>query len=267
MSPPTLFVLSRADWGADPVVRSSGGQPRPALARPATWLTVHYTGNSTALFTKDRAAVIAAQQGLERFAAQAGKPNEYNWSLFADAAGVGYIVEYAGGYRAAHSEGENDRAVGVLFWVAVDQPVPDAMVNAYRYLRDTILVPGGAVGPATSQTPHRSMPGAATPCPGPVLDRWAELLEPYKNGGDPMPATLLVRNGDDPTGAKDKNWNAYRVGDTSKCWVPTNEALAIAIAELGQPVDVTDEWMRAHGPVIGQNPGADEWGAWTAVKL
>lgn len=180
-------VLSREDWGADPVVRSSDGTPRPPVDAPARWLTVHYTGNTNPLWTADRAAVVAAQQGLERFASGAGKPNEYNWCLYC-AAGVGYVVEYAGIWRAAHSADENQEAVGVLFWLGVDQEAPDAMVDAYRYLRDQMLTAMGAIGPATAQTPHCDMPGAATPCPGPVLDRWADLLQPYQ--GAPSPPTV-----------------------------------------------------------------------------
>lgn len=261
----TPVVLSREDWGADPVVRSSDGSPRPPVDAPARWLTVHYTGNTNPLWTADRAAVIAAQQGLERFAAGAAKPNEYNWCVYA-AGGVPYVVEYAGIYRAAHSADENQEAVGVLFWLGVNQECPDAMIDAYRYLRDLMLTAMGAVSAATAQTPHCDMPGAATPCPGPVLDRWADLLAPYQSIPTPRPPgdamRMLVRNGDRDPGADDMAWNGYVVSDTGKYWLPTNEALAIASAELGQPVDVSDEWMRAHGPVLGPNPGADEWGAW-----
>jgi hypothetical protein len=260
-TPAGLFHLTRQDWGADPIVRGSSGAPRPALPRPVVWLTVHYTGNTTPLYTADRAAVIAAQQGLERFAQSQGKPNEYNYSLYM-AGGAGYVVDYADGYVAAHSAGENERSVGVLFWVGVGQAVPDAMVTAYRWLRDQLLTPAGLVVPgSTSQTPHKQMPGAATPCPGPVMDRWDDLLVPFHNG-EPAMGRVLVRNGNDPTGPGDTGWNAWVVSDTGKYWIPTNEALAIAQAELGDPIDVTDDWMRAHGPVMGTNPGGDEWGCW-----
>jgi len=262
----TPVHLSRADWGAPPVVYDNDGvTPRPALAKPSKWLTVHYTGNGVPLITADRAAVIAAQQGLERFAVGAGKSNEYNYCLYS-AAGVGYVVDYAGTYQAAHSGGENAKAVGVLFWVGVDQAVPDPMVAAYRWLRDTILYPGGMCAPgSTSQLPHKDMPDAATPCPGPVLWRWDDLLEPYSTTTPAPPegdAMILVRNGNDPTGDKDTAWNAYKCGPGGKWWMATNDALDLAVAELGQPIDVTDTWMRAHGPVIGPNPGNDVWGSW-----
>lgn len=255
MTPPV--VLARVDWGADPVVRQSNGQPRARLVNPSTWLTVHYTGNSSPLVTKDRNAVVAAQQALELYAAGAGKPNEYNWVLY-DAAGVGYVVEYAGGYVAAHSSGENDRAIGVLFYVGVGQAATDAMVDAYRYLRDFMLAaPTGSYGPATLQTPHKNMPGAATPCPGPVLDRWAELLTPYlEEVPDLATYRILVRNG------TEHEWNAWVCWAGGKYWLKTNEALAIAKAELGDPVPVSDDWMIAHGPVDGENPGRDAYGCW-----
>jgi hypothetical protein len=206
--------------------------------------------------------VIAAQQALERYAAGAGKPNEYNWCLY-DASTVAHVVEYAGPMQAAHSAGENAHAVGVLFYVGVGQQPTGPMIAAYRWLRDTVLRDVGLYVPgSTVQTPHCDMPDAATPCPGPVLDHWDELLMPYDHNGDGAMPTVLVRNGDDPAGAKDTNWNAYRVSDAGKYWLPTNEALSIAVAELGAPVDVSDDWMRAHGPVIGPNPTTDPWGAW-----
>lgn len=258
-------LLSRQDWGADPVVRSANGTPRPALARPATWLTLHYTGNSLPLTTVDRPAVIAAQQGLERFAQSAAKPNEYNFCLYADAAGRGYVVEYAGAFRGAHSEGENDRAIGVLFWIGVGQAVPDAMVTAYRWLRDVFLAPSGAIGPGTAQVPHKSMPGAATPCPATVMDRWADLMEPYDDddGGPTVGARQLVRNGDHPTDPGDKRWHAWVVHDAGKYWLPDADALNVARAELGPEVDVSDAWMRAHGPVTGPNPTDNAYGCWS----
>lgn len=73
---------------------------------------------------------------------------------------------------------------------------------------------------------------------------------------------LLVRCGDDPTGPADTAWHAWIVTDAGKFWLPTGEALAIAVGELGDPVDVSDDWQRAHGPVVGPNPTADPWGAW-----
>lgn len=261
--PAGLMWLSRTDWGADPVVRSTDGSRRPPVVTPAQWLTLHYTGNPTPLSTRDRAAVIKAQQSLEAYAAGAGKPNEYNYCLYV-AAGVGYIVEYAGAYVAAHSAGENDRALGVLFYVAVDQSVSDQMVRAYQWLRDEKLRPAGQVSVTTPQTPHMDMPGAATPCPGPVMDRWADLMKPYTNGGGAV-GRMLVRNGNRPDTPDDTGWNAYVVHDGGKYWLPDADALNIARAELGSEVDVTDAWMRAHGPVHGPNPG-DEWGCWTGGK-
>ncbi len=103
--------------------------------------------------------------------------------IYALADGRGVIGEYAGAFRAAHSGGENDDAVGVQFHLgctevdADGQPVsfqamPDAMVTAYRVLRDEVLHKFAITNLNTLEVTHQDMPDAATACPGAsVIDR------------------------------------------------------------------------------------------------
>lgn len=132
---------------------------------------------------------------FQQVALAAGKSYEYNYVIPPRDDGSAQVWEYAGTYQAAHSAGENDVAIGVLFAIGVHnhpsyanydktrptvwEELTDPMVEAYRWLRDRLLFDAGYVLPTVAQIEHRAMPGAATACPGnSVIARAADLLEP-----------------------------------------------------------------------------------------
>lgn len=183
-----IVWMNRTEVGLPATVFSTDGHThRPKLAVPCRWITLHYTGAPTPRSTSTRADVVAQMQALEANAINAGKSNEYNYVIFGIDEGA-VIVEYAGAFRAAHSEGENDQSVGVMFNLGctkVDaagkglefQSMPDSMVNAYRYLRDEVLRKFAITNLNTLEVLHQEMPDASTQCPGDsVIGRRAELL-------------------------------------------------------------------------------------------
>lgn len=191
-------IMPRAAIGLDPVVRSSSGAPRPPL-HLAAFLTVHYTGTDSGWGdVGDTAAEILAIDRAARARPQPA-PNEYNYVIHQDPDDL--VHEYAGGYVGAHSAGENDTAVGVLFLNDTDDDLTAWQIDKFRWLRDTVLVPGGVLSPTHRLTPHRAMPGAATACPGPyVLGRLDELAAPWNpptpqppEGPDDMTSAYIAR--------------------------------------------------------------------------
>jgi hypothetical protein len=184
----TVLYLNRKEVGLPPNATNSDGTLRPFVTTPASWLTPHYTGNPTPLHTATIEAAKKALLDLERWARYTRKPptpDEYNFVLF-NVAGKTVVCEYAGFRKGAHSAGENDAAFGVLFWLGVGQPCPDSMVEGYRWVRDVHLA--SRLGLNTKQTPHKDMPSAATPCPGPaVMGRWSELMLPFVPEPTPIP--------------------------------------------------------------------------------
>jgi hypothetical protein len=187
-----VMFMNRVECGLPATVfQNDGNRRRPALRVPVPTLTWHYTGNFSPVFTKDVAAVVAAMKRLQRDALASGKSNEYNYVIFALADGTGVIAQYAGVFLAAHTKGNNPTSIGCQFHLgatAVDshkqplgyQPMPDAMVAAYRFLRDRILRPFGVINAATAETFHKDMPKAKTVCPGDsVVGRRAEMLLPH----------------------------------------------------------------------------------------
>lgn len=189
-----LFV-PRPTWHVGEPTNNSG-TTRPLLAKPVPTLTIHYTGAPW----MSSASTFTGQQFMPHFqniALASGKSFEYNYVIPPRANGTSEVWEYAGEYRAAHSEDENGISIGVLFAIGVNnhpsfknhdptkpvvwQPLQDNMINAYHWLRDELL-PGANLVSDPAQTPHRDMPGANTACPGiPILGRWATLV------GDPTP--------------------------------------------------------------------------------
>jgi hypothetical protein len=180
--------MDRTEVGLPATVFSTDGKShRPKLEVPCRWITLHYTGAPRPKTTAARATVITEMQAIESNAVAQGKSNEYNYVIFAIDEGA-VIVEYAGAFRAAHSEGENGQAVGVLFNLGCTktnakghgvefQSMPDSMVHAYRYLRDQVLRTFALTGLNTLEVFHRDMPDASTQCPGDsVLGRRADLL-------------------------------------------------------------------------------------------
>lgn len=177
-----MRIVPRSEIGLDPIVRSSNGQPRPPMSRPAAGITVHYTG-----IPQSQVEMFDAAQVLktERHASHAGKPNEYNYMIGDDVDDL--IYEVAGPFRAAHSAGENGSWIGVQFMLGVGTVPTDRMVAKFRWLRRH-LTTVGALGRTHLVKPHRAMPGAATICPGDaVLSRWGDLLELDFPNPDPEP--------------------------------------------------------------------------------
>lgn len=186
---PGVVWMSRTEFGFPATVFSTDGHThRPKLNVPTRWLTLHYTGSPRAKTTKTVNDVIAEMQAIERNAIAEGKSNEYNYAIFALSDGRAVIAEYAGTFRAAHSEGENADAVGVLFNLGCTkvnaagfglefQAVPDAMIRAYRFLRDEVLRKFAVTNLNTLEVLHKDMPDASTQCPGDsVVNRMADLL-------------------------------------------------------------------------------------------
>ena len=178
----TYQVIPRTDIGLDPVVRSSSGSPRPAIA-DCQWMTIHYTGVDVRYGdTGDTPAEIRA---IERWAASQSKPNEYNYVIDQDDGPE--VYEYAGPYRAAHSAGENSRAVGVLLLNGTREGPTPVQVDKVRWLRN-VLRYFGVLAADSLTTPHRGMPGAATACPGPlILGQLDAMRQPWQEPTDPPP--------------------------------------------------------------------------------
>lgn len=172
----------RADWGWHGAVLNSSGTPRRALSNEAT-LTVHYTGVPLMVGGKLRYPpdldMVAFMNNLQAYAIGAKKPFEYNYCL--PPWERPSVWEYAGGFQAAHSEGENLDAVGVLLVLAIDQEPTRGQIVALRWLRDDYLPSKGLLLPQAHMLPHHRMPGASTGCPGPkVMGRWDELEVPWQ---------------------------------------------------------------------------------------
>jgi hypothetical protein len=207
-----LFV-PRSSWHVGEPTNNSG-TTRPLLAKPVPTLTGHYTGAPWML----SASNWTAQQFMPHFqniALSSGKSFEYNYVIPPRVDGSAQVWEYAGEYRAAHSENENHIAIGVLFAIGVNnhpsfknydptkpvvwEPLQDNMIEAYWWLRDEFLPSQGLVS-APQQTQHRNMPGANTACPGvSIISRWSELSGPAPTPGDDMelhrkPPRIYVSN-------------------------------------------------------------------------
>lgn len=160
---------------------NTNGTPRPKLAPNRPWYTIHYTGGGIWLDPDD---TVDELRSIQNYAQSAGKPWEYNWVID----GQGTVWEYAGNYQAAHSGGENDKAIGVLLLVGFkgtypndidywEQPTPE-MINAVRDLR-AFLVDHAMLAGNHTMLPHQGMPGAATACPGnAVMAVWPQLTAP-----------------------------------------------------------------------------------------
>lgn len=167
----TYRIVTRTEVGLPAVVKGSSGALRPPMFNER-YITAHYTGNNVDYTDKATADVVRQIQRVF----YASKPFEYNYVI--GQADDDEIVEFAGKFQAAHSAGENADAVGVLFLLGVGEPLTDRMVDKWRWLRD-VLIFDGVLKPGVDQRMHFQMPDAATQCPGPVRDRWAEMLLPW----------------------------------------------------------------------------------------
>lgn len=184
-------IVPRTSIGFDPVVRDSDGDPRPRLANEQ-YYTCHYTGVNVIYASRNAPQAI---RDIEAYAKRNGKPNEYNYVIAQQ--NDNNIYEYAGPFQAAHSAGENDESVGVLFLNGISEPPTNLQIDKWRWLRDRHLIPSGILRASPDQRQHRQMPGAATSCPGQlIVAKWAEFLLPYANGTPtppPPPPPIGVR--------------------------------------------------------------------------
>jgi hypothetical protein len=203
----TVLFVPRSAWFAG-TPTSNAGTPRPRLKVPVPTITRHYTGSPPIA----RAATWTAEQFMpdfQRIALASGKSYEYNYVIPPRTDSSSQVWEYAGTFQAAHSQGENDVAIGVLFAIGVAnhpsyanydktkptvwEPLTDSMVEAYRWLRDRLLFDAGYALPSVAQIEHRAMPGALTACPGnSVIGRAADLLAPTPPASEePVPLKLF----------------------------------------------------------------------------
>jgi hypothetical protein len=201
----TVLFVPRSAWFTG-VPTSNAGNPRPLLAKPVPTITRHYTGSPP--ITRARTATAEEfMPGFQKIALGSGKSFEYNYVIPPRADGSSEIWEYAGAYQAAHSQDENAVAFGVLFCIGVAnhpsypsydasrpivwEPCTDAMVTAYRWLRDIHLDDAGLIAADVVELEHFLMPGANTACPGQEVSRRAfDLDQPYDDG-DSMPLKLF----------------------------------------------------------------------------
>ena len=175
-------IVTRTEIGLDPIVRSSSGSPRQALGFEP-WATVHQTGVDVTY--RNRTDVKAEIRKIEQWAAGQGKPNEYNYiiPIFDDE----FIYEYAGGFQAAHSAGENGDSIGVLFLNGNNEPMTDTQVAKFRWLVHVLQTFALLSGNCTI-LPHYAMPGANTGCPKNIMgNRLTELRTPWTEPAPPPP--------------------------------------------------------------------------------
>jgi hypothetical protein len=234
----TPILVPRSTWyGTGAPVNNDGVTARPKLARPVEGgIAIHYTGSPIrARNSTDDATTY--MRWLQDLAFRSKKSFEYNFIIPPRADGSSQVWEYAGDYMAAHAGSTNNpRYVAVQFALGVDnhpsyssydpnrptlwQPCTDAMVEAFRWLRDTILVPSGLVARGAPMVEDNDLPGRATACPGDgVRARWSDLLEPYVAPSPPpappptveVPAMILVRNAEPHTFTDGKTYPAGNI--------------------------------------------------------
>lgn len=229
------------------------GALRPIMAPDRPYLTVHHTGAGA--FT-DLGDTATEMRNIQRVALATGKPWEYNYVI--DSAGD--VWTYAGEYQAAHCVGRingrvvshNPTAIGVLLLAnTVTETVPDPMVNALRWFRGE-LVNRGRLAANHQMTPHRSMPGAATACPGPhAMARWPEMTAPWQPQPNPQP------EGDDMTATlwrHSKYRNVFLIGSGST--VNVSPAVYASLRARGVPevVDAHDQLLKTCMTQAGLTP-------------
>lgn len=186
-----------------PTPHNSDGSPRPMLAPNLSVMTVHYTGTLHQYAGDDTGALMRL---LNTIYADV-KPFEYNWVVDQQ----GAIWEYAGDYQAAHSAGENSTAIGVLSLVGVGEIPTDGLIVGLQYLRANLILRGRLTA-ACRTVPHHDMPGAATACPGALIDvRFGDILKPFEF--DPPPPPPSEDDMPAPLVGKWKGANAWFITD------------------------------------------------------
>lgn len=166
-------IVPRAEIGLPSVVTTSTGTRRPMLPQGLRWITYHYTGTNTVYNGKDVPAQVRHIQAIF----SKTKPFEYNYVI--GQTEDNKIYEFAGKFLAAHSEGENSEAIGVLFLNGVNEPPTNTQVKKFQWLRDS-LIADGTLRSGVDQRSHRFMPGAATQCAGIIETRAADLVKPFQ---------------------------------------------------------------------------------------
>lgn len=192
------FLVPRSTWyGSGAPTNNDGVTPRSKLTHPVEGgIAVHYTGSPI----RSRNSTDDAQtymRWMQDLAFRTKKSFEYNYIIPPRVDGSAQVWEYAGEYMAAHAGSQNNtRYVAVQFALGVDnhpsygsydrsrptvwQPCTDVMVEAFRWLRDTVLVPSGLVARGAPMLEDNDLPGRATSCPGDaVRGRWVDLGKPY----------------------------------------------------------------------------------------
>lgn len=171
-------IVPRTSIGLPATVTSSGGSPRPALFNEQ-YYTCHYTGVDVIFANRDTPTSIRV---IDQAARNRPTPAPFEYNYVIDVKNNDLVYEYAGTFQAAHSAGENDEAVGVLFLNGIREAPTDLQINKWRWLRDRFLIPNGILRANPDQRQHKQMPGAATSCPGQlIVNRWNEFLTPYQN--------------------------------------------------------------------------------------
>lgn len=224
------MIITRNQSGIPVTVTNRNGSPRPQLASGLTVLTVHYAGAENPVHGRDP---VKSFVGLHNWAKNvAKKPYEYNYVITWD----GSLFEFAGLFQSAHSKGNNLTSIGVQFHNSVGEPLTDAQVDAYRWLRGH-LVEIGALVADHAVTPHHDMRGASTTCPGQwVKQRLAELIAPLGTG-----QTRIA------TGADEISGGAQITVDQALAWAATK----------GAPADIVSEVARLYwelAPALGIRP-------------
>lgn len=170
-------IYSRNDIGLPRNVTNSDGSLRPRMLKPSAYYTAHWPGVFRT-YSSDSATVPATIRAIDDWAWSQKKPNEYNYVIALPE--DNYIYEYAGEFRAAHSEGENGTAFGILLLHGIGQIITPTMVRKFQWLRDQHLTKRGYLDANVQQRRHKHMPGANTNCPGPSVDEhWLQMISPY----------------------------------------------------------------------------------------
>lgn len=265
-----LYVPRSAWWGNGPPVNNDGVTPRPYIGHFTNGVAVHYTGGPkrTRNYTQDPVTLMREEQAWAR---SAGKSFEYNFKILPRFDGSAVVCEYAGLHMAAHAgetgkyEHNNSTRCAIQFAIGVDnhpsysnydptrpvawEPLTDAMVEAFRWLRADLL----GLGAVTSLvTPDRELPGRATSCPGEaVVGRWDDLLaadptEPDLPPEDDMANIAIIR----PRGIADQFAlvpiasadQARRMGiDGQQPIVVDVDNLDVLEAQVGYPLTATKD--------------------------
>ncbi len=183
----TPVLLSLEEWGG-----TSNGNVQMQL--PAIDLIPHHSVTNEELGVHPTADAIADFRELDNFGVGQGHGGvSYSYMIHPE----GVIGEGQGTRRGTHTGGIgcnwspwgwNPCTFGVCF-IGDYQPregvdadtLTDAAIQAYRYLRDLLILDGLLVPGVYPTRTHRDMPGNSTACAGDnIEDRMAELAMPYQ---------------------------------------------------------------------------------------